>query len=93
MTRPHLVTPIQALGTLLHTEELAKQRRREESKWMKQNAPTLDSGLDVSTPSEHDRFKEGLRQILSVSKDELDRREAEWRREQEAKKKRKKKAG
>ena len=40
-------------------------------------------------PTEYDRFKAGLKQILSVSKEELDRREAEWRRERQAKKNKK----
>ncbi len=60
--------------------------------------------MDESTPSppapsapidpteEYDRFKAGLRQILSVPKDELDRREADWQRQQEVKKGGKKKA-
>jgi len=40
--------------------------------------------------SEYDRFKAGLRQVLSVRKEELDRREAEWQRQQQDKKKPKK---
>lgn len=43
-----------------------------------------------SSLTEYDRFKAGLRQVLSVPKEELDRREAEWQHQQAEKKKQKK---
>jgi len=43
-------------------------------------------------PSEYETFKTGLRQILSVPKSEIDRREAEWQKAQAQKPARKKKA-
>ena len=43
-------------------------------------------------PSEYETFKSGLRQILSVPKSEIDRREAEWQKAQEQKTTRKKAA-
>jgi len=43
-------------------------------------------------PSEYETFKAGLRQVLSVPKSEIDRREAEWQKAQAEKPARKKKA-
>lgn len=51
-----------------------------------------ESGLDSAEPSEYETFKTGLRQILSVPKSEIDRREADWQKAQEQKPTRKKKA-
>lgn len=41
-------------------------------------------------PSEYETFKAGLRQILSVPKAEIDRREAEWQKQQADKRRAKK---
>lgn len=43
-------------------------------------------------PSEYETFKAGLRQVLSVPKSEIGRREAEWQKAQAEKPTRKKKA-
>ncbi len=46
----------------------------------------------AAEPSEYETFKAGLRQILSVPKSEIDKREAEWKKAQEKKPPRKIKA-
>lgn len=43
---------------------------------------------DMGIPSEFKKFDDAMRKILSVSKEELKKREKAWRRKREAKKKR-----
>lgn len=47
---------------------------------------------EAERPPEYEVFKAGLRQVLSVPKSEIDRREAEWQKAQAEKPARKKKA-
>lgn len=47
---------------------------------------------EPTKPSEYETFKNGLRQIMSVPKSEIDRREADWQKAQQPKPLRKKKA-
>ncbi len=56
------------------------------------NEPEPPEQAQQAGLTEYERFKAGLRQALSVPKEELDRREAEWQRQQEAKKNGKAKA-
>lgn len=53
---------------------------------------TQASETPAAEPSEYETFKAGLRQVLSVPKSEIDRREAEWQKAQAEKPARKKKA-
>jgi len=49
---------------------------------------TEQTTVQPEPPSdEYANFKKGLKHLISVPKAELDRREAEWRKQQDAKKK------
>lgn len=47
----------------------------------------------ATPPPEPERFKEFVKQIISVPKSEIDKRQAEWEKQQAAKKKRATKQG
>ena len=57
---------------------------------MSQNTASQPSTQTQAEPSEYDTFKDGLRQIMSVSKTDIDKREAKYQEEQQQKKKVKK---
>lgn len=60
---------------------------------MKSEGEAKAPAQHLTDSSEYDRFKAGLRQVLSVPKEELQRREAEYQRQQAEKKNGKAKAG
>jgi len=53
---------------------------------MKESSPP-EQPSQAAEPSEYERFKAGLRQILNVPKKEIDRREVEWQQQREQQKK------
>ena len=59
---------------------------------LNKQTPQTEGTDHAAEPSEYETFKTGLRQILSVPKTEIDRREAEWQKAQEQKPVRRKKA-
>lgn len=47
----------------------------------------MTKSIKASGPTEYDKFDAALSQILSVSHDELKRREAEWKKQKDRKRK------
>jgi len=77
-----IITPIQEVLTLLERDDLVKARRESEREYYKRYAPTLDSTFgtiqsdipQAEKPESFQRFENVVRQVLSVSKDELNER-------------------
>jgi len=49
------------------------------------NEPKISDPSDPP-PAEYENFTKGLKRLLSVPKSEIDKREADWRKQQDAKK-------
>ncbi len=76
-----IVTPAIKLLEILNTPELVERRKLAEEEMRKKMMPSPDS-VAVKGKTPHDRFQDLASKVVTVSKEEIDKREAKFRKEQ-----------